>query len=285
MLPDYLVPAKYHIAPVEQQTTEAEKEANFTQGKRKLSDYESDILIGVSRTGKSRNMLLEEHDRHIKDRLFRVVKIEAFVHLLNDLQAEGEIDAQKLSQIIAEKTKEINEAGNEIWLNLITRETNNPIFITWGKSNVKEIKDNDVYLALDNKKSDEFILKQNLDALRNTKNAEMTRITQDLVSIPATLVRLKWHNRREIYPLQVKEEIYGAVMNTLIEQRPELKEKLLGRLEANYQYLLAREVATLRLTRKLSDGEYRTSNVTCVALDEDALASHAPAPASTETKN
>jgi hypothetical protein len=33
MLPDYLVPAKYHIAPVEQQPTEAEKEASFTQGK------------------------------------------------------------------------------------------------------------------------------------------------------------------------------------------------------------------------------------------------------------
>jgi hypothetical protein len=104
-------------------------------------------------------------------------------------------------------------------------------------------------LTLDDKKSDEFILKQNLDALRNTKNDEMTRITQDLVSIPATLVRLKWQNRREIYPLQVKEEIYGAVMNAIMEQRPELKEKLLGRLEANYQYLLAREIATLRLTR------------------------------------
>lgn len=26
MLPDYLVPAKYHITPVEQQPTEAEKE-------------------------------------------------------------------------------------------------------------------------------------------------------------------------------------------------------------------------------------------------------------------
>ena len=129
----------------------------------------------------------------------------------------------------------------------------------------------------------EFILKQNLDALRNTKNDEMTRITQDLVSIPATLVRLKWQNRREIYPLQVKEEIYGAVMNAIMEQRPELKEKLLGRLEANYQYLLAREIATLRLTRKLSDGEYRTSNVTCVALDEDALATPSTAP--TENKN
>lgn len=128
MLPDYLVPAKYHITPVEQQPTEEEKKASFTQGKRKLSDFEPDILIGVSHTGKSRNMLLEEHDRHIKDRLFRAIKIEAFVHLLNDLQAEGEIDAQKLSQIMAEKTKEINEAGNEIWLNLITREKNNPIF-------------------------------------------------------------------------------------------------------------------------------------------------------------
>ncbi len=143
---------------------------------------------------------------------------------------------------------------------------------------MKGIEENNAYLTLDNKKSDEFILEQNLEALRNTKNEEMTRITQDLVSIPATLVRLKWQNRREIYALQVKEEIYGSVINALIEQRPELKEKLLGRLEANYQYLLARETATLRLTRKLSDGEYRTSNVTYVALIEDTLASNTNAP-------
>lgn len=270
MLPDNLVPAKYHITPVEQPSTEADKEANFTQGKRKLSDYEADILIGVTRTGKSRNMVLEEHDRHLKERLFRAIKIEALVHLLNDLQAEGEIDAQTLSQIMVGKTQQINEAGNEIWLNLITREKNNPIFYNLGKINVNDDSGNNVYLTLDDKKSDEFILKQNLDALKKIKNDEMTRITQDLVSIPATLVRLKWQNRREIYALQAKEEIYGAVMNAIIEQRPELKEKILGRLEANYQYLLARETATLRLTRKLSEGNYRTSNVTCVALDEEA---------------
>lgn len=70
MLPDNLVPAKYHITPVEQPSTEADKEANFTQGKRKLSDYEADILIGVTRTGKSRNMVLEEHDRHLKSVYF-----------------------------------------------------------------------------------------------------------------------------------------------------------------------------------------------------------------------
>jgi hypothetical protein len=137
---------------------------------------------------------------------------------------------------------------------------------------MKQVSDNNVYLTLDNKKSDEFILKQNIEALRNSKNAEMTRISQDLVSIPATLVRLKWHNRREIYSLQVKEEIYGAAINAIIELRPELKEKILGRLEANYQYLLAKETATLRLTRKLSEGEYHTSNVTCVALNEEAQA-------------
>ena len=73
-------------------------------------------------------MLLEERDRHIKDRLFRVVKIETFTRLLNDLQAEGDIDAQTLSEIIAEKTEQINEAGNDIWLNLITREKDGPLF-------------------------------------------------------------------------------------------------------------------------------------------------------------
>lgn len=128
MLPENLVPARYHIASVDPKPGSAESHANFTQGKRTLDDFEADILIGVTRSGKSRNMLLEEHDRHIKDRLFRVVKIEAFATLLNDLQAEGEIDVQALSQIMAEKTEEINEAGNKIWLNLITLETNNPLF-------------------------------------------------------------------------------------------------------------------------------------------------------------
>lgn len=128
MLPDNLVPAKFHISTVEPTAPEAESNANFTKGKRTLADYAPDILIGVTRTGSSRNMLLEEHDRHIKDRLFRVVKIEVFARLLNDLQAEGEIDAQTLSQILTEKTDEINEAGNDIWLNLITCEKSTPIF-------------------------------------------------------------------------------------------------------------------------------------------------------------
>jgi len=128
MLPENLVPARFHISTKETESGEAEKDVNLTQGKRTLSDFESDILTNVSHTRQSRNMLLEERDRHIKDRLFRVVKIETFTRLLNDLQAEGEIDAQTLSQIITEKTEEINAAGNEIWLNLITREKDAPLF-------------------------------------------------------------------------------------------------------------------------------------------------------------
>ena len=146
---------------------------------------------------------------------------------------------------------------------------------------MKEFEDNNVYLTLDNHKSDEFILKQNLEALKKHKNDEMARIAQDVVSIPAAVVRLKWQNRHEIYSLQVKEEIYGAMINAVMELKPELKDKIMGRLETNYQYLLARETATLRLSRKLADGGYHTSNVTTVALDEDALASKTETPSNT----
>lgn len=143
---------------------------------------------------------------------------------------------------------------------------------------MKDVDNNNVYLALDDKKSDEFILEQNLTALKEIKNAEIQRIAKDLLSIPAGLVRLKWQNRREVYPLQVKEEIYGAAINVIMEQRPDLKEKILSRLETNYQYILARETATLRVTRKLADEGYRTSSVTTVALNEDALAAKADIP-------
>ncbi|ECL8609683.1 cytoplasmic protein, partial [Salmonella enterica] len=117
-------------------------------------------------------------------------------------------------------------------------------------------------------KSDEFILKQNLAALIASKNATLEKVTQEVVSIPAALVRLKWQNRREIYALLVKEEIYGATIKTIIEQHPELRDKIMSRLESDWQHFLARETATLRLTRKLSDGDYQTRNIATVARQE-----------------
>ncbi len=128
MIPESLIPARFHISGAEQNTDTAENNADLTQGKMTLDNIAEDIFAAPVRHGQSRNILLEERDRHIKDRLFRAVKIEAFVRVLNDLQWQGELDSQELSQIIAEYTDKINKAGNEIWLNLITCEKASPLF-------------------------------------------------------------------------------------------------------------------------------------------------------------
>ncbi|MCR5948385.1 hypothetical protein D6T91_21555 [Salmonella enterica subsp. houtenae] len=126
MLPEHLVSSHFRLASPPPDATEKSK--NLTQGKIKLRDYEPDILISVNSAGQPKNVLFEERDRHIKERLYCVAKIETFARLINALQAEGDIDAQTLSKILADKTAMINEKGNTIWLNLITRETNTPLF-------------------------------------------------------------------------------------------------------------------------------------------------------------
>lgn len=93
--------------------------------KKTFADWQDEILLSA---GQSRNPLLEEHDRHIKDRLYRVAKIETFVLMLNNLVVQGEISALELSEIIELKTQEINEDGNKIWLNLMTQERATPLF-------------------------------------------------------------------------------------------------------------------------------------------------------------
>ncbi|POT56760.1 hypothetical protein C3432_15330 [Citrobacter amalonaticus] len=125
MLPEHLVPPRAHLSRT---TKSVENSENLTQGKISLSHYESDILISTASTGQSKNMLLEERDRHLKDRLYRVAKIDTFTRVINNLQEEGDIDAQALSKILAEMTEKINNSGEKIWLNLITHEKNSPIF-------------------------------------------------------------------------------------------------------------------------------------------------------------
>lgn len=143
---------------------------------------------------------------------------------------------------------------------------------------MKKYDSKDVYLTLDDTKSDDVILKNNLAVLISDKNATIQNTAKALVSIPAALVKMKWQNRREIYAYQVKEEIYGAVIAEIIARRPDLKEKIFDSIEASYQHLRARETATLGLTRKLSDGNYRTSNVRIVPLEPEASATTTPAP-------
>lgn len=70
MLPEHLVPSRFHLSSSSTNTRPADNSENLTQGKRTLSDYEPDILISSTANGQARNMLFEECDRHLKSACF-----------------------------------------------------------------------------------------------------------------------------------------------------------------------------------------------------------------------
>ncbi len=107
----------------------------------------------------------------------------------------------------------------------------------------------------------EFTLNQNINALIILKNENIAQYTQDVTDITSALVDLKWKNRREIYPLRFKEEVYGAVLSEIIHSQPKLKQIIISRLEKNYQQIKTREAQTLSITRGLIEGTYKTPNL------------------------
>lgn len=107
----------------------------------------------------------------------------------------------------------------------------------------------------------QFTLNQNINALVTLKNKTLAQYTQEITDITSALVELKWKNRREIYPMRFKEEVYGAVLSEIIASHPQLKQLITSRLEANYQAIREREAQTLSLTRALAEGIYKTPNL------------------------
>lgn len=125
MIAETLIPARFCIPALDAENKDAQASQGGEPEKVSLAFWQDDVLIGG---GQSRNPLLEERDRHIKDRLYRIAKIEAFALMLNNLVVQGEISALELSQIMEIKTQEINEDGNKIWLKLMTQERTVPLF-------------------------------------------------------------------------------------------------------------------------------------------------------------
>ncbi len=115
-------------------------------------------------------------------------------------------------------------------------------------------------LALKTENEHKFILSRNLQALRLYKNEVVDRYTRKVSSVPAALVELKWQNRKSLYAYQVKEEVYGSVLAEILAHNPELKEKMMARIEAHYQQLRTWEAETLTLSRKLVDNQFKTSS-------------------------
>lgn len=112
----------------------------------------------------------------------------------------------------------------------------------------------------DNKHS-EFRLSENIAALIEIKNANITSQTQETTDITSALVSLKWMNRHDLHPWLVKEEIYGAVLAKIIAQHPELQSGINQRLEQHYQRIKAEEAETLSITRSLAEGSWQGSTL------------------------
>jgi hypothetical protein len=75
--PSILFPRTF-IYPTPNNTNPTENSENLTQ-EREIKRLRIRYLISSTATGQSRNMLFEECDRHLKERLFRAAKIESFL--------------------------------------------------------------------------------------------------------------------------------------------------------------------------------------------------------------
>lgn len=115
--------------------------------------------------------------------------------------------------------------------------------------------------VINNESQRKFTLNQNIKALVNLKNDNITQYTQEITDITSALVNLKWKNRSEMYPLRFKEEIFGAVLSEIISSHPQLTQMIMSRIEENYQQYRAHEAETLSITRALLEGTYQTPNL------------------------
>jgi hypothetical protein len=102
------------------------------------------------------------------------------------------------------------------------------------------------------------LLRENIAALVQIKNDNIDNFAQSKINITSALVEQKWHNRHQIYPYRVKEEIYGAVLCEIIAHQPGFKNEILARLEEVYQQLRNEETQTLSRTRALLENNYKT---------------------------
>ena len=93
-----------------------------------LLDLEKMILSTNHYAGQAKNTLLEENDRHLKDRLFCAVKIEAIVTVLNELIEQEKISSADLQMLIEDKKLQISRDLQEVWVNQLTQEKSWPMF-------------------------------------------------------------------------------------------------------------------------------------------------------------
>lgn len=107
--------------------------------------------------------------------------------------------------------------------------------------------------------SPEFKLSENIAALVELKNANITKQTQETTDITSALISLKWMNRHDLHPWIVKEEVYGLILAAVMKAHPERRAQIIERLESHYQRIKTEEAETLSITRSLAEDHWQSS--------------------------
>lgn len=127
MLPNTLVPVTFPVSQADIAGSE-EHSALTLNPQDNILVLEKIILSAPHYAGQAKNTLLEENDRHLIDRLFYAVKIEAIVTVLNELIEQEKINSADLQMLIEDKKLQISHHSQQIWVNQLTQEKSWPLF-------------------------------------------------------------------------------------------------------------------------------------------------------------
>ncbi|MFZ3389928.1 MULTISPECIES: hypothetical protein [Buttiauxella] len=127
MLPNNLVPVTFPVSQADIAGSE-EHSALTLNPQDNILVLEKMILSAPHYAGQAKNTLFEENDRHLKDRLFYAVKIEAIVKVLNELIEQEKINSADLQMLIEDKKLQISHHSQQIWVNQLTQEKSWPLF-------------------------------------------------------------------------------------------------------------------------------------------------------------
>ena len=131
MLPNSFMPWRFQLFTVHDGRDSARNSELNGQVQEKLSALEKTILSGKHYAGVAKNALLEETDKHIKERLLCAAKIATLAAVINEVCEQEKLSPADLHMLIEDKTSAIRLKEEQIWINQLTQEKNWPLFYSF----------------------------------------------------------------------------------------------------------------------------------------------------------
>ncbi len=131
MLPNSFMPWRFPIFAMKNNSDSASNSELNGQLQEKLAALEKTVLSGKHYAGVAKNSLLEETDKHIKERLLCAAKIATLTAVIGEMCEQEKLSPADLQMLIEEKTAAIRLKEEQIWLNQLTQEKNWPLFYSF----------------------------------------------------------------------------------------------------------------------------------------------------------